>query len=260
MQGLKNERRHPRDRRRKQIRRRRLGALVIVATLSLVAVWVAYALPFAPPARVPVAAAQPTFAEKDQVDRRVVVATAGDVELFLPVAVESTTAIGFHAVDNPESVAFEPVGERVGGGGLTQRLADVFAGGGELPYYLMEGDGDEGSSPTAGLDIGAVPGAEVFSPVDGKVVGVRRTTIQGGQEDVELQIQVADDPSLLLVVSHIAHPGVKVGQTLTQGESLLGRVRAYPAAIEQQLSQYTSDAGDHVQLVLLRVTPDIAGL
>lgn len=259
MHGLKGERRHPRDRRRKQIRRRRLGALVVVVTLSLVAVWFAYALPFAPPARVPVAAAQPTFAEKDQVDRRVVVATAGDVEILLPVAVASTTAIGFHPVDNPESVAFEPVGERVGGGGLAQRLADVFAGSGELPYYLMEGDGSEGSSQTAGLDVGAVPGAEVFSPVDGKVVSVRQMTVQGGNPDVEIQIQAADDPSLLLVVSHIARPGVHAGETVTRGESLLGRVRAYPDSIEQQLSRYTSDAGDHVQMVLLRVTPDIAG-
>ena len=259
MHGLKSERRRPRARRRKQIRRRRAGALVIVVTLSLVAIWIAYALPLAPPARVPVAAAQPTFAEQDQVDRRVVVARAGDVGLLLPVTVASTTAIGFHPVDNPDSVAFEPVGERVGGGGLAQRLADVFAGGGELPYYLMEGDGSETSSPTAGLDVGAVPGAEVFSPVDGRVVSVQKTTIQGGHEDVEIQIQVADDPSLLLVVSHIAQAGVDVGETLTQGESLLGRVRAYPEEIEQQLSRYTSDAGDHVQMMLLRVTPDIAG-
>jgi hypothetical protein len=260
MHGLKSERRHPPDRRRKQIRRRRAGALALVVALSLAAVWLAYALPFAPPARVPAAAAQPTFAEKEQVDRHVVVATAGKVEILLPVALESTTAIGFHPVDNPEGVAFEPQGERVGGGSLSERIADVFAGGGELPYYLMDGGGSEGSSALAGLDVGAVPGAEVFSPVDGKVVSVQPTTIQGDYKDVELQIQVADDPSLLLVVSHIAHPGVKVGDTLTQGESLLGRVRAYPGAIEQELSRYTSDAGDHVQFVLLRVTPDIAGL
>jgi len=259
MHSLKSDRWRQRDRRRKQIRRRRVVALAIVVTLSLLAVWLAYALPSATPARVPEAAAQPTFAEKSAVDRRVVVATAGEVELLLPVALESTTAIGYHPVDNPDSVPFTPEGERVGGGSLAARLADVFAGGGALPYYLMDGGG-EGSSSTAGLDIGAVPGAEVFSPLDGKVVSVRRVAISGKYADIELQIQVADDPTLLLVVSHIARPGVKVGDNVTQGESLLGRVRAYPAAIEQELSRYTSDAGDHVQFVILRVTPDIAGL
>ena len=260
MQSLNTDRRPPRHRRRKQIRRRRAGALVIVVTLSFMAVWLAYALPAATPARVPEAAAQPTFAEKAAVDHRVVVATAGDVELLLPVALEATTAIGYHPVDNPDSVPFSPQGERVGGGSLPLRLADIFAGGGALQYYLMDGGGTNASSATAGLDIGAVPGAEVFSPVDGKVVSLQRIAISDKYEDVELHIQAADDPSLLLVVSHIDRPGVKVGDTVTQGESLIGRVRAYPAAIEQELSQYTSDAGDHVQLVMLRVTPDITGL
>ena len=261
MQSLKSERRHWRDRRRKQIRRRRAGALAIVVTLTLLAVWLAYALPLSTPARVPAAAAQPTFAEKAQVDQRIVVATAGDVEVILPVAVESTTAIGYHPVDNPDSVPFAPLGEHVGGGGLAARIADVFADGGALPYYLMDGGGGaEASSATGGLDVGAVPGVEVFSPVSGKVASVQRVAIQGEYEDYEIHIQVADDPSLLLVVSHIARPGVKVGDTVTQGESLLGRVREYPATIEQELSRYTSDAGDHVQFVMLRVTPDIAVL
>jgi hypothetical protein len=260
MQSLKSERRHRPARRRKQIRHRRVGALVAGVTLTFLAVWLAYALPVDTPARVPAAAAQPTFAEKAAVGQRVVVAIVGEVELLLPVALESTTAIGYHPVDNPECEPFVPQGERVGGGGISARLADVFAGGGALPYYLMDGGGSEGSSPTGGLDVGAVPGAEVFSPLDGKVVSVQRTTISGKYEDVEVQIQVADDPSLLLVVSHIAAPGVSVGDNVIQGESLIGRVRAYPAAIKQELSRYTSDAGDHVQFVALRMTPDIAGL
>lgn len=260
MQSLKSERRYLPDRRRKQIRRRRLGALVAAVTLTFLAVWLAYALPVDTPARVPAAAAQPTFAEKATVGQRVVVATVGDVELLLPVALESTTAIGYHPVDNPDSEPFAPRGERVGGGGISARLADVFARGGALPYYLMDGGGSEGSSPTGGLDVGAVPGAEIFCPLDGKVVSVQRITISGKYEDVEVQIQVADDPSLLLVVSHIASPGVSVGDNVTQGETLIGRVRVYPAAIKQELSRYTSDAGDHVQFVVLRVTPDIAGL
>lgn len=259
MQRLNPDRRRGGTRRRTQIRRRRAGALAILVTLTLLAVWLAYALPDVTPARVPAAAAQPTFAEKAAVGSAVVVATAGDVEFLLPVPLEATTAIGYHPVDNPDGVAFVPRGERAGGGGLAARVADIFADGGELPYYLLDDDGS-GSSATAGLDVGAVPGAEVFSPADGKVVSVQRTTIAGKYEDVEIQLQVADDPSLLLVVSHIARPGVKVGDTVTRGESLLGRVRAYPSAIKQELSAYTSDAGDHVQFVLLRVTPDIAGL
>ncbi len=258
MHGLTPDRRLRRDRRRKQIRRRRAGALVIVATLSLLAVWLAYALPAATPARVPAAAAQPTFAEKTTVDRRVVVATLGDVEILLPVALEHITAIGYHAADSPEAVAFAPEGDCVSGGGLTEKLADIFKGGG-LAYYLMNDDGD-GAAATGALDVGAVPGAVVFSPVDGKVVSLEQTEISGKYKDIEIQIQVANDPTLVLVVTHIADVAVELGDGVTQGDTLLGRVRGYPDGVAQELSHYTSDAGDHVQFVALRVNPDIAGL
>lgn len=257
MHGLTPDRRPRSDRRRKQIRRRRAGALVIVATLSVLAVWLAYALPADTPARVPAAAAQPTFVERASVDRRVVVATVGDVDIMLPVAVDQITAIGYHGAESPDSVPFAPQGERASGGGLTQKLADLFAGGG-LAYYLM-GQGADASA-TGALDIGADPGAEVFAPVDGRVVGVEHTLVCGRYKDVEIQIQVADDPTLVLVISHVAEPAVEPGDGITQGETLLGRVRAYPAGVTQELSRFTSDAGDHVQLVALRVTPDIAGL
>jgi len=257
MHGLTPDRRQRCDRRRKQIRRRRAGALVIVATLSVLAVWLAYALPGDTPARVPAAAAQPTFAERASVDRRVVVAKAGDVDIMLPVAIDEITAIGYHAAESTDSIAFTPQGERVSGGGLAQKLADWFAGG-ELAYYLMDEGAD--ASATGALDVGAIPGAQVFSPVDGKVVGVEHTLISDRYKDVEIQIQAADDPTLVLVISHMAQPAVGLGDGVTQGETLLGSVRAYPAEVIQELSRFTSDAGDHVQLVALRVTPDIAGL
>ncbi len=258
MHGLTPDRRLRRDSRRKQIRRRRAGALVIVATLSLLAVWLAYALPADTPARIPAAAAHPTFAEKASVDRRVVVATVGEVEILLPVALEDTTAVGYHAADRSDSVAFSPQGERASGGGLTQKLADLFKGGGGLAYYLM-GQGDDAGA-TGALDVGAVPGAEVFSPVDGKVVAIEHTVIAGKYKDVQLQIRVADDPTLLLIVSHLAEPAVDLGDTVTHGDTLLGSVRGYPAGVTQELSRFTSDAGDHVQFVALRVTSGIAGL
>lgn len=257
MHGLTPDRRLRLDRRRKQIRRRRAGALVIVATLALLAVWLAYALPADTPARVPAAAAQPTFAEKASVDRRVVVATVDDVEVLLPVALEDITAIGYHAADSAESVAFSPRGERVSGGGLTEKVASLFKGGGDLAYYLM-GEGDD-SSATGALDVGAVPGADVLSPVDGKVVAVEHTVISGKYKDVEIHIQVADDPTLLLVVSHVAAPAVGPGDSVARGDTLLGSVRGYPRGVTQELSRFTSDAGDHVQFVALRVAPDIAG-
>ncbi len=75
----------------------------------------------------------------------------------------------------------------------------------------MDGSGEQGSTATSGLDVGAVPGSPVVSPVDGKVVAVKQYRILGRYVDVEIDIQLADDPSLLLVVTHVARVEVGLG-------------------------------------------------
>jgi hypothetical protein len=229
-------------------------------TLISIAIWVAYAIPGQTPARVPEGAAQPTFDRATPSDEAVVVARVEGVDVLLPVAREATTAVAFHPVDTADNVPFTPVGDRLGGGDLGQKLADIFAGGGGLQYYLMAGDGGDQSSSTAGLDVGAVPGSPVVSPVDGKVTAIKKYSILGRYDDVEIDIRLAGNPSLLLVVTHVAKPQVEIGDVVQRGTSTLGSVRAFPASLVQSLSQYTSDNGDHVQLVLLHVTPDLAGL
>jgi murein DD-endopeptidase MepM/ murein hydrolase activator NlpD len=163
-------------------------------------------------------------------------------------------------VDNSDTVPFTPVGDRLGGGDLGQKLADIFAGGGGVQYYLMGGTGGEESSSTSGLDVGAVPGSPVISPVDGKVTAIKEYSILGRHDDVEIDIQMTSDPSLLLVLTHIAKPKVEIGDAVQRGTSVLGTVRGFPASLEQALSQYTSDNGDHVQLLVLRVTPELTSL
>ena len=235
-------------------------ALVVFVTLISVAVWVAYAIPGQTPARVPQGVAQPTVGRTVESDEAVVVARVGGVDVLLPVARQATTAVAFHPVDNADAASFTPVGDRLGGGDLGQKLADIFAGGGGVQYYLMAGDGSDQSSSTAGLDVGAVPGSPVISPLDGKVTAIKKYSILGRYDDVEIDIRLASDPSLLLVVTHISKPRVEIGEVVQRGTTTLGLVRGFAASLDQSLSQYTSDNGDHVQLMMLHVTPDLAGL
>ncbi|NLE23169.1 MAG: M23 family metallopeptidase [Actinobacteria bacterium] len=246
-------------RRRTQVRRRRVVALVVFVTLISFAIWVAYAIPGQTPARVPAGAAQPSVGRSIQPDEAAVVAEIEGTEVLLPVAREVTTAVAFHPVDNPGAVGFSPVGERVGGGGLGQRLADIFARGGGLQYYLMDGGGQDSPS-TAGLDIGAVPGSPVLSPVDGKVTGIKQYSVLGRYRDYEIDITLAADPSLLLIVTHIAKPRLDIGDVVQRGKTVLGAVRGFPPDLDQALSQFTLDNGDHVQLTVVRITPELAGL
>jgi hypothetical protein len=257
--GPAGRRRSQGPRRRNQVLRRRIAALAVLVTLVAVAVWAAYAIPGETPARVPQSAAHPATDASPGDAGQVVVASVEGVDVVLPVARDVTTAIAYHPVDYEDTVPFSPSGERLGGGGLGEALADVFAGGGGVQYYLMEGSAMQTSPGTSGLDVGAVPGSAVVSPVDGRVTAIKRYRILGRYADVEIGIQLAADPSLLLLVTHIASPQVALGDAVARGESVLGEVRGLPPSLDQALSRYTSDHGDHVQLMTLRVTPDLAG-
>ena len=93
----------------------------------------------------------------------------------------------------------------------------------------MAGEGGEPSASTAGLDIGAVPGSPVLSPVDGKVTAIKQYKILGRYNDVEIDIRLAGDPSLLLIIAHIDKPKVQIGDVVQRGVSAWGRCAASPA-------------------------------
>jgi len=258
MHSLSNERRQASKLRRRQVRRRRIVAIAVVVPLVIGAIWAAYAWPATRPARVADPKSVSQFGGATAVDRRVVVAHLGGVDLLLPIKLAATTAVAFHPVDNANSVSFKPVGEPGDASSVSSTLVDLLSSGG-MRYYLLSGDGSDASSGTGGLDVGALPGAFVYSPVDGKVVSVKDYQLLGRYPDTEVQIQLADDPSLLLVVTHLAKVSVRIGDDLTAGETPLGAVRGFPSQFDQQLRHFTSDAGDHVQMVAVRVPTELSG-
>jgi hypothetical protein len=240
--------------------RRRLTALGVILAVVVVAFITAYSLPRSTPAPIPDEVAPAAVGGAAQpMAKRIVVARLEGEDLLLPVRQQSSTAIAFHPVDVPNSVAFSPVGDRLGGGDLGTRLADIFADGGGVQYYLMDGDGGDRSPSTAGLDVGSVPGERVFSPVDGRVTAVKTYKLLGRYDDVEIDVQLAADPSLLLVITHVARPAVHVGDEVTAGTTALGVVRDFSSELEQDIQRYTNDGGDHVQMTAVRITPDLAG-
>ena len=256
MRGLTHDRRRARDARQKQIRRRRFGVLVLAVTLVLLAVWAATAMPTATPANVPETAVHPTFGATPAVDQ-IVVAYVGDVPVVLPVPGEATTAIAYHPAGTPDAVAFAPQGECVSGGGIGQRLADIFKSGGGVQYYLIEGEGGDASDATAGLSVGAAPGSSIVSPVDGVVEAVKEHELLGRHADIQVDIRLASDPTLMLVLTHIADVRVEPGEQVVAGETRIGEVRAFARELDQALRQFTSDNGDHVQLMVLRVASEL---
>ena len=181
------------------------------------------------------------------------------VDFVLPVAREVTTAVAYHPVDNADAVPFAPAGDRLSGGSLGQQLADIFAGGGAVQYYLMAGTGGERSSSTAGLDVGAVPGSAVVSPVGRQ--GHRHQEVPHPRP---LRRRRDRHPARAGPVAGAGDhpPRARQGRDRRRGGARRHGARRgawVPATLDQALSRYTSDTGDHVQLMVLRVTPELAG-
>lgn len=232
---------------------RRIAALVTASAVIVLAVITACAIPTHAPVTMSQSASTGLFAAAaSQPVKQVVVARLDGADLLLPVARDATTAIAFHPVDGADSVSLAPVGQPAGNG------ASVAADG-VARYFLMDG-GTGSSSATAGLDVGAIPGSVVLSPVDGQVAAVKTYSLLGRHPDAEIDVRLAADPTLLLVLTHvITSPTLHVGDQVAAGVTVLGRVRGFPADVQQDIKRFTNDAGDHVQLVVLRIAPDLAG-
>src|SRR6202022_1408287 len=120
-----------------------------------------------------------------------------------------------------------------------------------FPYTtLFRSDG--GSGPATGeLDIGAAPGTDVYSPVDGAVVGLTPYVLNGRTYGERIQIQPSDAPSLVVSLTNLRiDPSLSVGSTVASATSKLGTVLQLSGVERQALARVTQDAGDHVAVTV----------
>ena len=167
---------------------------------------------------------------------QLVIARADGVEVHLPVDPERVTAIAFHAIDDPSGVALD--------------------GAGSVPIHQLDNRGRVGPD-TAGLAVGAPAGTTVYAPVDGVIASVSDYLVSGRVEGYEITITPAVAASgLVLRITHLGDRATgerpSVGTPVRAGVTPLGTVHDFSAVAEQELSAFTSDAGNHVDLELTR--------
>jgi hypothetical protein len=175
-----------------------------------------------------------------------VIATQGDLGIQLPVNANNLTAIGYHGAGE-DALPLDPVGRQVNEGFFSRAFHRIFGGGGgEVGYYRLGG----GAGPSTGaLDVGAAPGIDVYSPVDGTVVGLRDYVVDGKQYGSVIEIQPTSEPSVVVWVTHIrADPLLNVGTTLSSRTSKIGTIVDLSKVERQALARYTQDAGNHVSI------------
>ena len=173
-----------------------------------------------------------------------VVALRGSLRLQLPIAQDRVTAIGYHAVGGG-ALSLQPVG-RQANEGLLQRIASRLFGddGHGLSYYML---GGAAGPSTASLDVGAAVGTDVYSPVDGTIVGITTLTLRGQTFGSRIDIQPTSAPALVVRVTHLRpDPALTVGSSVAASISKIGTIIDFSQVEQQALARYTQDAGNHV--------------
>ncbi len=175
-----------------------------------------------------------------------VIALEGSLRIQLPVAQSRLTAIGYHA-SGDAALALEALGSQANPGAITRLTRRVF-GGGAAAQKWFQIPGGEGPG-TAALDVGAAPGTDVYSPVDGTVIGLTPYIVNGERFGSQIDIQPTGAPSLVVSVTHLKpDPALTVGSTVASGTSKLGIILDFSSVEQQALARFTQDAGNHVEI------------
>lgn len=173
-----------------------------------------------------------------------IVARIGSLQIQLPISQSRVTAIGYQG-GTEGALALDPLGHQANEG-LLKRLLHAIVGtsSGNPRWYQLPG----GIGPsTSALNVGAPTGTDVYSPVDGSIVGISDVVLNGRPYGSTIDIQPIGAPSLVVTVSHVrVDPSLAVGSAVTAGGSKLGQVVDFSHAERQALARYTNDAGNHV--------------
>jgi hypothetical protein len=223
---------------------RRYAGLVVIASVVLVTL-VLTAFGSAPAGSSSAASASRGLAASGPPAPQVV-AEYGDLRLHLPIAQQQLTALGYHDA-GVGALPLEPLG-RQGNRGALGRLLDRIFGTkrGGLTWYQLSGG--RGAS-TSALAVGGAPGTDVYSPVDGTVVGISDFVLNQQRYGVRVDIQPTSAPSLVVSVARLrADPALTVGSTVVAARNRLGTVIDLAKVERQALASFTQDAGNHVTL------------
>jgi hypothetical protein len=227
-------------------RARRIAGLVAASIAVLITLLLSAFGSNSPSPRVPTAPAPAKRLLPAGPPRPQVLALRGSLRLQLPIDQSRVTAIGYHAAGGG-ALALEPIGRQANEGLLSRIVRRLFGSGeSKISYYQLGGeDGPE----TAVLDVGAAPGADVYSPVDGTVVGITPYIVSEKRLGDRIDVQPATAPSLVVTLTHLRpDPALSVGSAVAAARSKIGTVLDFSGVERQALARYTQDAGNHVSV------------
>lgn len=240
----------PRKHKPRAVRKRRLRLLGAVALLLVVAVtWtvVADASSKGPAAPEATAADTTATAVASGGTPHPVFGRVEGKNLILPVPADETSIIAYHAVSDEDSVALEPLGERVNGNLVARGVERVVSGTSDIRYHVLENKGRV-VTETGAVDIGAPAGTEVVSPVTGEVVSVKSYKLYGKYDDYQVDIRPKSASDIIVSLLLVASPQVHIKQSVEAGKTVIGAVREPVPELAERLTPLTGDSGSHIHL------------
>lgn len=228
------------DRRRAQARARWFAVAIVIGLLGIATLALTAfdgeggpsSAPSVPP--LPVTSAPPELQ---------VLTTVGNLRVQSPVAQGGVTAIGFHGATDG-ALVLHPVGPQANEG-LAARLWRRITGSSRrgLAWYQLE------SGTLRTLDVGAVAGTDVYSPVDGTIVAIHDHVISGRVVGAEIELRPTSAPSLVVAIENVRpDPALSIGANVAAGSSKLGTVANISRFERQALERYAADGGNNVSI------------
>lgn len=96
------------------------------------------------------------------------------------------------------------------------------------------------------IDIGGKAGCNVYAPVTGTVVLVKKYKLYEKTNDYRIHIQPEGHPEYDCVILHCNKPSVKAGDKVEAGKTKIAKMRKISAVLSSiQLSDYTKEGGNH---------------
>ncbi len=177
-----------------------------------------------------------------------ILATQGALRLQLPIAQSKVTAIGYHAAGEG-ALALHPLGRQANAGLFSRLTHRIFGGGNSgLAWYQLEGGS---GAATSSLDVGATAGTDVYSPVDGQIVGITDFVVNNRVFGRRIDIEPTAAPSIVISVTHLRpDSSLNVGSAVAARTSRLGTLLDLSRVEKQALARYTNDAGNHASFEL----------
>jgi hypothetical protein len=231
-------------RRRSQLRVRRIAVLLFFgAVAAVVLLFTVFGSSSQAPA--PIAPAAPDLGPAGRPPPQPL-ATVGNLSIRLPVAPDAVTAIGFHG-SATGALSLQPLGRQANEGLLARLWHSIAGGSKDGPAWFQLGG--EAGPGTGVLDVGALPGTDVYSPVDGTIAAITDYIVSGTRHGARIDIRPSAAPSIVLSLTHLdPDPSLAVGSSVLAGSSKIGTVTDIATVERQALASHTNDTGDNVAI------------